>query len=149
MSVLEPFREMLASSVREVWDTALAPGEALEGRASCGALSYAASIDIAGAWNGTLRVECAEAVALRAAVALFERAPEDLTPDDLLEAVSEFANLVGGNLKAALASGGRLGLPRAFVLAESAAWPASAAPSLETCLSWNGGGLRVSLLSEG
>jgi len=70
-------------------------------------------VDLRGPWSGraALRTETATAHNLSRAL-LGMDADEEVSHADLADAVGELANVVGGNVKALLPEGGKLGLPQ-------------------------------------
>jgi len=73
----------------------------------------AAWVDVHGPWRGRASLETSSDVAAgltRALLRLPERAA--VSDDDLVDALGELANVVGGNVKALLPEQGTLGLPR-------------------------------------
>ena len=70
-------------------------------------------VDVRGPWAGRASVETSSATAAALTRTLL-RLPESepLTDDDLVDALGELANVVGGNVKALLPEQGTLGLPR-------------------------------------
>ncbi|MSR63055.1 MAG: chemotaxis protein CheX [Planctomycetes bacterium] len=148
MTPLEEFAGRLPSLVGEVWDAMLAPGEQLDSGAACDdRADYSARIDIWGTWRGTLYVGCHERVARKAAEGLFARDAASLSHAEVLDALCEFANLLGGNAKAMLASGCQLGLPHAGTEDSGPSKPAPGNIVCETRLSWRGCLLHVCLLA--
>jgi chemotaxis protein CheX len=78
-----------------------------------------ASVSVTGAWRGHVVVRCSEAAARKAAAALLGVELEDVTPDDVTDALGELANIIGGNVKSLLPEPCALSLPH--VLMENAA----------------------------
>jgi len=73
--------------------------------------SMAACIQIAGAWNGAILLDCPIEVARTAASAMFSTEQDKLTVPDLQDAIAELVNMLGGNIKALLPGGCFLSLP--------------------------------------
>lgn len=69
------------------------------------------SVTIGGAWNGAVLVELPESVDRRLAGAMFMMEPDDLGDDELVDAIGELANMVGGGVKGMLPEPSRLSLP--------------------------------------
>jgi chemotaxis protein CheX len=74
----------------------------------------AVRIGISGAWNGTLTVSCSLELARKAAAAMLGCAAAEVDDDSWRDAMSEIANILGGNLKAVLPGPSQLGLPEAL-----------------------------------
>jgi len=68
-----------------------------------------ATVAITGAWNGLVRLSLAEPAALALAREVFQS--EEISPEDLCDAVGELVNIVGGNLKGHLPAPTQLSLP--------------------------------------
>ncbi len=73
--------------------------------------SIAACIQITGAWNGAILLDCPAEVARHAASIMFSTAPENATIADLQDAIAELVNMIGGNFKALLPETCYLSLP--------------------------------------
>jgi chemotaxis protein CheX len=73
--------------------------------------SIAACIQIAGAWNGAIFLDCPVEVARLAAAAMFNTSPADATLADLQDSLTELVNMLGGNIKALLPETCFLSLP--------------------------------------
>lgn len=142
MSALDQISDALPWLVQNVWGAACAPDEPLQETPAEGERPYSAWIEIRGAWNGTLRVECDPLVALHAAVGLFGGNPVTIGESEMLDALRELVNLIGGNAKAVIAPGCRLGLPEAELGSPPAALPKDR-PACVSDLSWRGKPLRV------
>lgn len=69
------------------------------------------SVTIGGAWNGAVLVELPEGVDKRLAAAMFMMSPDELGDDELVDAIGELANMVGGGVKGMLPEPSRLSLP--------------------------------------
>jgi chemotaxis protein CheX len=68
-------------------------------------------IHLSGARNGTLLFECNRWEACRFAGRFLSMAPPDTVTDDVRDVVGELANMIGGNIKCAVASGLKLSMP--------------------------------------
>jgi chemotaxis protein CheX len=78
-----------------------------------------ASVSVTGAWRGHVVVRCSAAAARNAAAALLGVELEDVTPDDVTDALGELANIIGGNVKSLLAEPCALSLPHVLIHGES------------------------------
>lgn len=67
-------------------------------------------VDISGAWKGTVRVDLSPKLASKVASAMFEA--EGVSPAEVIDAIQELANMVGGNVKALLPGPSKLSLPK-------------------------------------
>jgi chemotaxis protein CheX len=68
-------------------------------------------VHIDGAWNGAAIVECELPLARRIAATLFGRSDDEVSPDDVRDALGEITNMIGGNVKALLPAPSRASLP--------------------------------------
>ncbi|MBX9790470.1 MAG: chemotaxis protein CheX [Pirellulales bacterium] len=68
-------------------------------------------VEITGAWEGVVALECPLEFVRQAAATMFEVEPALLTSDQLEDALGELTNIVGGNFKALLPASAHLGLP--------------------------------------
>ena len=69
-------------------------------------------VDVHGPWLGRASLETTMPAAHELARALLAMEPDETVPDDdLVDALGELANVVGGNVKALLPEHGTLGLP--------------------------------------
>jgi CheY-specific phosphatase CheX len=66
-------------------------------------------VQITGAWEGAVTVECPEELAHRTAVAMFGGEPE--SGAEIADALGEVTNMAGGNIKALLPGPSQLSLP--------------------------------------
>lgn len=67
------------------------------------------AVQITGAWEGSVTIECSESFAKWAAARMFEA--DEATMDEVHDALGELTNMVGGNLKALLPGPNRLSIP--------------------------------------
>jgi chemotaxis protein CheX len=100
-----------------------------------------ASVSIAGPCPAVVSLELPSEVAAAATRRMLGAAEdEDVTGEDVADAVGELVNMVGGNVKSLLPSGSTLSLPQVVE------GPLLALAGVETCavdLSWGGRPLRV------
>lgn len=73
--------------------------------------TFAGVVQIAGAWDGAVAVQCSERLARRAAERMFGLDPEAVALAELQDALGELTNMTGGNIKALLPEPCTLGLP--------------------------------------
>jgi|HubBroStandDraft_5_1064220.scaffolds.fasta_scaffold1044075_1 chemotaxis protein CheX len=73
--------------------------------------SLTGTVFISGSWNGLVSLTCSSVAAARAAALMFDADVEHVSPADVLDAVGELVNIVGGNLKGMLPSPTGLSLP--------------------------------------
>ena len=70
-----------------------------------------AIVDINGDWNGSVSVRCGRTIAEQIASVMFDSPPPDLSQDDVVDALGEFANMAAGAVKGMLEGEKYLGLP--------------------------------------
>jgi len=73
--------------------------------------STAACIQITGAWNGAVMLDCPAEIARLAASIMFHTEPDRVTLTDVQDAIAELANMFGGNIKGLLPATCYLSLP--------------------------------------
>jgi chemotaxis protein CheX len=67
-------------------------------------------IQIDGAWNGAVMLQCPQALAERLSAELFQ--PDGaITPDEVHDTIGELTNMLAGNVKALLPEPSRISLP--------------------------------------
>ena len=109
-----------------------------------------AAVEIRGDWDGAVTLEMSPAAARTAARTMLTR--DEVDDDDVLDALGELVNMIGGNIKSLLPSGSALGLPMVSPTPVSPAAPCgSTEPSVETCradLVWAGTTILVRVWSH-
>ena len=70
-----------------------------------------ASVDIDGAWEGTVAFSCSEDLARHVAAHLFDVTHDEVTREEIRETLAELCNIIGGNLKRIIPAPSRLSLP--------------------------------------
>ena len=68
-------------------------------------------VALQGDWQGFLTLVCADAIARKAAAAMFNIAPDALGETELRDTVGELAHILAGNLKSLLPVPARVSLP--------------------------------------
>jgi chemotaxis protein CheX len=71
----------------------------------------AAYVHIAGAWHGTITLQCPGELSTRVAGAMFGIDPGEVSLRDELDSLGELANMIGGNVKSLLPGPSHLSLP--------------------------------------
>ncbi|HTW07789.1 MAG TPA: chemotaxis protein CheX [Acidimicrobiales bacterium] len=105
--------ESVSQVTREIWAALLAgdgrpdlvPGQ-LPGS------EIVATADISGEWNGTVCLSCSALAARHATAAMFAISDDELTSNDIVDAIGELVNVVGGNIKSMVPGPSVLSLPR-------------------------------------
>lgn len=83
-----------------------------------------ASVSVTGAWRGHIVVTCSMGAARNVAGALLGIDLEDVTPEDVSDAVGELANIIGGNVKSLMPEPSALSLPVVLVDG-NVGWPSA------------------------
>ncbi|HVT80928.1 MAG TPA: chemotaxis protein CheX [Phycisphaerae bacterium] len=104
---------ILSQLVCSIWETVLKmplqpatrPADPPAGRTT------AACVQITGAWNGAVLLDCSADVARQAAAIMFGMDPKAVSVPELQDAVAELVNMIGGNFKALLPAKSFLSLP--------------------------------------
>lgn len=76
---------------------------------------YTSSVAISGGWEGSVRLVIPSGLARSAAAAMFDIVPDELGADEVVDAVGELANIIGGNLKGMVEAPCTLSLPMVAV----------------------------------
>jgi chemotaxis protein CheX len=84
-----------------------------------------ASVSVTGAWRGHVLVSCSEAASRNAAAALLGIDLDDVSDDDVADALGELANIIGGNVKSLLPEPSALSLPHVHVEGHAGRYPSS------------------------
>ena len=69
------------------------------------------AVHLTGAWNGALIFECDRRQACQFAGRFLSMNPPEVVTDDVRDVLGELANMIGGNIKSAVASGLSLSMP--------------------------------------
>jgi chemotaxis protein CheX len=104
--------EMLAGIVKSVFITMLGL-EVSDSQApicfSCDRLT--SFVHLTGGWNGAVLFECTTQQACQFAGRILAMDPPEAVDDDVRDVIGEMANMIGGNMKSAMAPGVRLSMP--------------------------------------
>jgi chemotaxis protein CheX len=73
------------------------------------------SVAVTGEWRGSVLLACPTQLARTAASAMFDVPAEELTDDEVADALGELTNMIGGNVKSLLPGPGRLSMPEVTV----------------------------------
>jgi chemotaxis protein CheX len=139
--------QALRDFAENIWTTML--GLTLDGAPAPDAEAYITGcVQITGDWQGAVTVELAAPLARRAAAALFAMEPAEVGDGEIIDAVGELANMLGGNVKALMEGGCQLSLPtvvqgREYVLSVSKGRLAATA-----AMSSDADSLRVSVFEK-
>lgn len=116
--ITQPTDEDLATIAEQVWSSYLDP----EGTAPLlpfpspkNIIEVSASVSVTGAWRGHVVVSCSSTAAKQVAAALLGVDFDDVTGDDVADALGELANIIGGNVKSLLPEPCALSLPHVLL----------------------------------
>jgi chemotaxis protein CheX len=120
-----PTEEDLQAIAEQVWTSYLDPeglDPLLPGLDGARSGDVSASVSVTGAWRGHVVVSCSDGAARNAAAALLGVDLQDVTPEDITDALGELANIIGGNVKSLLPEPSALSLPHVLIKGDSG-WP--------------------------
>src|ERR1700761_7146391 len=104
--------DMVAQTVEAVFlammDLEVAPGGA---RWTASHDQLTSAVHLSGAWNGALLLECDQQQACKFAGRFLSMDPPKSVTDDVRDVLGELANMIGGNIKSAVAAGLSLSMP--------------------------------------
>ncbi len=112
--VLIPSTKTIADITQEVWSSVLEDAGELLLEAEISAkptIAVLAFIEINGNWHGSVRISSSVRIAKHIAAGMFGKSASEVQDDELSDAVGEFTNIVGGNIKALFPAPCNLSLP--------------------------------------
>ncbi|MFL6145729.1 MAG: chemotaxis protein CheX [Labedaea sp.] len=104
----------------------------------------AASVGIVGTFEGHVVVSCTEDAARTVASVLFDMPTEEVTSDEIGDALGELANVLGGNVKSMLPAPSTMSLPTVAATMHPQ-WPGTV-EVCRTMVTWRGNSFNFSLL---
>jgi chemotaxis protein CheX len=104
--------DFIRELTRVVWTTVVGIEAEQGGPDAAVPAEITTSVDISGAWEGTVSLSFSHVLAQRLAAAVLACPESETTPALVTDVVSELANVLGGNLKGALPGECKLSLPR-------------------------------------
>ena len=138
--------ETIAELTRDVWTALLAdPGGLLPGESVSGEM--AATVEISGAWNGTVGLSCSTVAGRHAASVIFGMEDAELSAEEVADVVGELVNVVGGNIKSLLPGPTELSIP-VFHADEAFTAPGDLELTHEVKFSWMDEPVVVSVWTE-
>jgi chemotaxis protein CheX len=142
-----PSADDLEVITREVWTSFLDgdPAGLLPGGALLEGERVTGCVHLSGGYTGSIVLQCSALAARDAAAALFSMHPGDVTQSEVVDAIGELANMVGGNVKSMLPGPSMLSLP-AVVYGQLAVPGAQVVRTVE--LTWRGEPVAVSLWQQ-
>jgi chemotaxis protein CheX len=109
-----PDQHQFAEAVEAVWSTLLELKTTLvdadtprRARFS----SVTGCIQVTGAWQGAVTVDCSGALARRVASIMFGQDAVEVTSEQIRDAIGELTNIIGGHIKSLLPGPSQLSLP--------------------------------------
>lgn len=128
--IQQPTEEDLATIAEQVWSSYLDPEEIsplLPFPAPKQLVEVSASVSVTGAWRGHVVLSSSSVAAKNAAAALLGLDFEEVTTEDIADALGELANIIGGNVKSLLPEPCALSLPHVLLgRVDREHWPAVA-----------------------
>ncbi|HEU5474238.1 MAG TPA: chemotaxis protein CheX [Actinophytocola sp.] len=103
-----------------------------------------ASVGIVGAYEGHVVVSCSQEASRDVASALFAMPSEEVTDDEIGDALGELANVLGGNVKSMLPAPSTMSLPTVAGTKQQQ-WPGTT-EVCRTMVTWRGNPFNVTLL---
>ncbi len=108
--------EDILTLTQEVWASILdIPIEITQPSSLTGLVLVHGAVEIDGPWSGTVTVACSQRLATMITAQMFEVDQAEASHDDIVDAVGEIANMIGGNVKALLPGPSTLSLPSVHV----------------------------------
>lgn len=96
-----------------VWSSVLglelARADELDGK--IGETAVTSCVQITGDWEGAVTIACSPGLATKLASAMFQMEIDDLSEDEIRDAMGEIANMTGGNVKGMAPGTNTLALP--------------------------------------
>jgi chemotaxis protein CheX len=112
MNTLPLTRDDVVRITQEIWGSMLSLDLVPAGSAWCeDEIGVVGCVQIAGAWQGAIRLDLSPSLASKAAAALTGAQPAEVTPDEIKDAAGELANITAGSIKTLLPAPSHLSLP--------------------------------------
>jgi chemotaxis protein CheX len=113
--------EQIAGITQDVWSSFVGTviGSAAEEVALDAVDVTVGCVAVTGDWKGCVLLACPKQLARTAASAMFDLPAEQLTGDEIADALGELTNMVAGNIKSLLPGPSRLSIPVVMVGASS------------------------------
>jgi chemotaxis protein CheX len=106
------------------------------------------AVHLSGAWNGALLFECDRRQACQFAGRFLSMDPPDVVTDDVRDVLGELANMIGGNIKSAVAAGVSLSMPSVTDGSDYALWVCGSEVQDRFTFECADGSFCVTLLAE-
>lgn len=140
------FVDELSEFVLQIWTSMLVTEVDRATAVPAACMDVTACIEISGAWNGACILQMTHEGALCAASRMFGLDESDVGESEIIDAVGELANQIGGNLKAMLPEPCQLGLPSVTEGCDIAPHLKEAREVSRVDFSWEAGPLVVILV---
>ena len=108
---MELTEDDICALIEEIWSSYLMLDVDPTAPVDPGGRSLSALIHIHGSWEGTVIVHCSESLSTRIASAMFALEADELSADDVGDAVGEVVNMLGGSVKSLVDGPASLSLP--------------------------------------
>jgi chemotaxis protein CheX len=108
-----------------------------------------ASVFLEGEWNGAVSLECSRDQAREFAGRFLSQEPPEALDDDVRDVLGELANIIGGNIKSAMATNARLSMPSVIDGSNYEFRICGSEVQNKIAFSFSGGHFWVSLIKKG
>ncbi|HUD57848.1 MAG TPA: chemotaxis protein CheX [Terracidiphilus sp.] len=108
-----------------------------------------ASVFLEGKWNGAISLECSRDQAREFAGRFLSMEPPETMDDDVRDVLGELANIIGGNIKSAMATSARLSMPSVIDGGNYEFRICGSEVQNKVAFSFSGGTFWVSLIKKG
>jgi len=110
--------------------------------------TWSSCINISGAWQGALVLECPESIVRHAAAMLFSSDGEEMSNEDIQDALKELSVMIGKRMRSILPEATKLSRPSIVAEADRAEVLRSLAELADLHLSCEGRPIRIALLQR-
>jgi chemotaxis protein CheX len=148
--LLLPTSADLEGVARDVWTSFVDADDAglVAGGEGVAEQRVTACVHLSGAFTGSVIVQCSDHAARDAAAALFGVSALEVTETEVIDALGEIANMVGGNVKSMLAGPSFISLPAVAQGLRSSLSVAGASVVQQVHLMWRTEPIVVSLWKQ-
>ncbi len=105
-------------------------------------------VQITGEWEGAIVVSCSHKLAVGTTAFMFDMEHEEVTAEELQDAVGELANMVGGSVKGLVPGPSRLSLPTVIDGSDYKTKIPGSRKLVEACMSSDGEPLVVTVMQR-
>jgi chemotaxis protein CheX len=142
---------MVTAAVETVWAATLGLEAKVESSTNGGRpklTTLTGCIQITGAWQGAVTVECSGGLARRVASIMFGTDTAELTPDQVSDALGEMTNMIGGHIKALLPEPSYLSMPAVTVGTDYLFSVHGGRPAFQRSFTCEGNPFQITLLES-